>query len=293
MSDSASPDEGLAPEQERDLEALLSGPVGTVPGGRRQVRAALTALRAGPRPGELNGEAAAMAAFRLFVLPEGNWPPRTGDETVAPSAARRRRRAARPLSGPRHRGRQGSRPGRRRPALLGAGAVAAGLIALLFVLVLPGHQAGTGQDAAAGPGPTPASGAAVKLPQLQGSGTREPSPSPSAARSQPGSAAVGPTSAAALCQQYFALPENHGKYNRAAANSILRQLGKELGGSRQQALAYCLTLHDSGQPSPEAGNAGLPDPARGPNDSASGAGPGSTRPGARQAIATATVGDQR
>jgi hypothetical protein len=78
MSDSLPPEESLAPEEERDLEALLSGWPRTVPAGREPVAAALTALRADPEPGELDGEEAALAAFRVFVLPEGSWPARTG-----------------------------------------------------------------------------------------------------------------------------------------------------------------------------------------------------------------------
>lgn len=80
MSDSLAPDEDLAPEEARDLESLLSGRAG-VP-GRQSAAAVLAALRAAPAPGELDGEAAALTAFRLFVLPEGDWPTRWGDEAV-------------------------------------------------------------------------------------------------------------------------------------------------------------------------------------------------------------------
>jgi hypothetical protein len=258
MSDTLAPDEDLAPEEARDLEALLSGRV-AVPGGQ-PVAAVLSALRAVPAPGELDGEAAALAAFRLFVLPEGNWPAPAapGPLTVTrPLTESSPLTLTRPLtvtplpSGARHRRSRGSWPGRRPAALLGAGAVAAGVVALLCLLLIPGGGPGRGPDIAAGNGPASASGTTAK-PQLQGSGASEPLPSPAASRPAAGqsAAATGPHSPAALCRQYLALLGHLGSPgSRDAAKEILRQLSAELGG-RGKATAYCLTVTDPGRANP-------------------------------------------
>ena len=67
MSQGQPPAEGPAPYTERDLDDLLSGTAANVPEALRRVATALDALRGGPAPGELDGEAAARAAFRMFA----------------------------------------------------------------------------------------------------------------------------------------------------------------------------------------------------------------------------------
>jgi hypothetical protein len=72
MPDSQLPIQGLASQPERDLDALLSGEAGYPTVVLGPVAGVLAALRAAPAPDELDGEAAARAAFRLFMLPEAN-----------------------------------------------------------------------------------------------------------------------------------------------------------------------------------------------------------------------------
>lgn len=88
MWDSLAPEEDLAPEEARDLEALLSG--WAADPGRQPAAVVLAALRAAPAPGELDGEAPTLTAFRLFVLPERNWPAQQGEEaSLVPEALAR------------------------------------------------------------------------------------------------------------------------------------------------------------------------------------------------------------
>ena len=69
MPDSMLPIQGPASQRERDLDVLLSGAAGYPAVVLGPVADALAALCAAPAPSELDGEAAARAAFRLFVLP--------------------------------------------------------------------------------------------------------------------------------------------------------------------------------------------------------------------------------
>ncbi len=75
MSDSQPPVWGPAYD-ERDLDDLLSGETFGVPGPLRAVAATLAALQADPASAELDREAAARGAFRLFVLPDAAAPAR-------------------------------------------------------------------------------------------------------------------------------------------------------------------------------------------------------------------------
>jgi hypothetical protein len=130
MSDDSEPPVwGPAPIEERDLETLLSG---------ARLGAVTAALRAAPAPAELDREAAARAAFRMF-LGDG------ASDPVPLPALRSRRRIPRLGRGP-------------LTALLsGAAAVSVGLIALVFALSGGGGSGTPGQQlrdthAVTGPG---------------------------------------------------------------------------------------------------------------------------------------------
>jgi hypothetical protein len=124
---------GLAPFDERDLDAVLSGKTADVPVALRPVADALAALRAGPVPAELHGEADAMAEFRALGLGQAGRPAPTMLLEALPDGSRARpgRRSAR------HRVRPARRHSLRRatlrPAVLSA--VAAAAVIVLAVLV--------------------------------------------------------------------------------------------------------------------------------------------------------------
>jgi hypothetical protein len=247
MSDSLPPVWGLTPEEERDLEAVLSGEPGRAQPGRpspsRPAAAVLAGLRAAPVPGELDGEAAARTAYRLFVLPAGGWPAAAGGAASTPAApvpsawpaGSGPRRLSRP--GPRHR-----RPRRRVPwpgrrpgaALLGVAGAAALLVALVCVLVLPGGspgQPGPSVSASAAQAVIRSNGSTAKQAEPLGSGTKVASPSPTAARSGTAGPSAGPGQGSrqeALCQQYLASHEHPAGWR--ADNRLARQLSRAAGG---------------------------------------------------------------
>jgi hypothetical protein len=137
MPDSLPPPSwGPAPFDERDLDAVLAGKTADIPVALRPVADVLTALRAGPVPAELYGEANAMAEFRALGLGHERQAGQT--PTMLLEALPNGQRAGRPGRPPaRHR----VRPGRRhpvrgavlRPAMLSA--LAAAAVIVLAVLV--------------------------------------------------------------------------------------------------------------------------------------------------------------
>ena len=136
---------GLAPFDERDLDAVLSGKTADVPIALRPVADALASLRAGPVAAELYGEANALAEFRALGLGQAGRPAPTMLLEALPAGSR-----ARPGRQPaRHR----VRPARRhllrraimRPAVLSA--VAAAAVIVVAVLVT-GNFAGPLRDIA-------------------------------------------------------------------------------------------------------------------------------------------------
>jgi hypothetical protein len=278
MSDSLPPVWGLTPEEERDLEAVLSGEPARPgepgqpgerarPGERsrpgepgraghagrppRPAAAVLAGLRAAPGPGELNGEAAARAAYRLFVLPAGTWPAQAGDAATAPlppvPPASPAGGGPRPLGRPgaRHRRPRRGAPWRgRRPgaALLGAVGAAGLLVALVCVLVLPGSSGQPGRGVSGTHSAAEASGSTAKEAEPLGSGTKEASPTPTAASSDPeqgtGSADKTPKREE-LCQEYFRLFQNSGLPGGWPGNSrFVKKLAAAAGGQRN-ILDYC------------------------------------------------------
>jgi hypothetical protein len=136
---------GLAPFDERDLDAVLAGKTADVPVALRPVADVLAALRAAPVPAELYGEANAMAEFRALGLGQAGRPAPTMLLEALPAGSRARsgRQPAR------HRVRPARRhPLRRatlRPAVLSA--VAAAAVIVVAVLVT-GNFAGPLRDIA-------------------------------------------------------------------------------------------------------------------------------------------------
>jgi hypothetical protein len=201
---------GPAPEEEPDLDALLSGDAGYVPEALRPLAGVLAALRAVPAPAELDGETAARTAFLRFLPPvvdglvaaagrpdDGRAllpPPRTADGRV-----RRDRRH-------RHRRRSPGRGRRTAIALLGsAAAVVVGFAALAGAFSGHGGQGGRpGRNlsvtATAQPG-----GGTTKSSVLEGHATAEPTARPAPTPARTGQA-TGPAAASGrqeLCQKYF------------------------------------------------------------------------------------------
>jgi hypothetical protein len=127
---------GLAPFDERDLDAVLAGKTADVPVALRPVADVLAALRAAPVPAELYGEANAMAEFRALGLGQAGRPAPTMLLEALPAGSRARsgRQPAR------HRVRPARRRALRRAVLRPAallGAVAAAVI--VFAVLVTGN----------------------------------------------------------------------------------------------------------------------------------------------------------
>jgi len=248
MPDSLLPILGPASYGERDLDALLSGEAGYHVVVPAPVAAALAALRAAPAPDELDGEAAARAAFRLFMLPEdgvadgapvpatlpqvpalfnreavagAGRPGGQGSTIVLPRAA---------PGGPRH-----ARPrrpvpwhGRWQVMTAACGAAAA---AIICVAALAGAFSGPGgQQGRSGQRPSPqasGTGGHRVTSSVLGTATARPTPSPSA---------VSPE---ALCRQYmdfFTHPESPASWT--AEKAVVQQLSG-LAGGWPRIIGYC------------------------------------------------------
>ena len=235
MSANQPPSRGRAPHEQRDLdEAVLSGDTARVPASRRPAAAAMAALRSAPAPSELSGEAAARAAYRLFVLPDGGWPARTAAGPL---------NTAEPAGRPHSHRRVSRRPGRsRRPAaaLLGAAAAAACVVAVVCALASSGGSSGQpGRTALATHPSSPVGGA--RQPVLEGGATpaRTPSPAATAAASSRAAAGTAQPSALELCQQWassFQHALRSGDWS--AERSLEKQLSPLAGGAMRVPL-YC------------------------------------------------------
>jgi hypothetical protein len=244
MPDSQLPIQGPASQRERDLDALLSGEAGYPVVVLGPVAGALAALRAAPAPDELDGEAAARAAFRLFMLPKADVaggapfpvplpqvpaqfhqvtvaghgrPGGQGSTVVLPRAAPGGPRHARPR-------RPAPWPGRWQVTAAACGAAAA---VIICVAALAGAFSGPGgQQGRSGLRPSPQSSSASSqraTSSVLGTATARPKPRPSA---------VSPE---ALCRQfmdYFMHPDP------PAENAVVQQLGK-LAGGQLRIIGYC------------------------------------------------------
>jgi hypothetical protein len=245
MPDSLLPIQGLAAQRERDLDALLSGAAGYPAEGLRPLAAALAALRAAPAADELDGEAAARAAFRhlrlsgasdaggarapvpLYEVPaplRGNvagqdqldW---QGSTVVLPRTV---------PAGPRH-----ARPRRRAPwhgrwQVMAAACGAAAAVIVCLVALAGGFAGPAGQQGRPGPRlSVQATGTSSKRPASSVLTTATPRPVPSA------------VSPATLCRQYldfFMRPQPPA--NWAAEHSRQEQLS-HLAGGWQRIPGYC------------------------------------------------------
>jgi hypothetical protein len=249
MPDSLLPIQGPASQRERDLDALLSGEAGYPVMVPRPVADALAALRAAPAPDELDGEAAARAAFRLYLLPGAGaaggahgssafpqvpapfrqgavagagCPDGQGLTVVLPRAA---------PGGPRH-----ARPRRRLPrhgrwqvmaAACGtAAAVITGVVALAGGFSGPsGHQGQPGQPPSASASSASSHRA---ISSVLGTATARPTPTPSAVSPQ------------ALCRQFMDfLTHPEPRTNWPAENAVVQQLAK-LSGGQLRIIEYCV-----------------------------------------------------
>jgi hypothetical protein len=248
MPDSQLPIQGPASQRERDLDALLSGEAGYPVVVLGPVAGALAALRAAPAPDELDGEAAARAAFRLFMLPGAGVaggasfpaplpqvpaqfhqvavaghgrPDGQGSTLVLPRAA---------PGGPRH-----ARP--RRPApwhgrwQVMAAASGAAAAVIICVAALAGAFSGPGgQPGRSGLRPSPQSSSASSqraTSSVLGTATARPTPRPSA---------VSPEALCRKYMDYFMHPEP--PTSRPGEDAVVQQLGK-LAGGKLQIIGYC------------------------------------------------------
>jgi hypothetical protein len=272
MPDSLLPIQGPAPQRERDLDALLSGKAGYPTVMLGPVAGVLAALRAAPGPGELDGEAAARAAFRLFLPAEAAAP------GAAPGPAPLHQRAAAaqggpdgqgvtaglPLTvpgGPRHRRprRQAPRHGRWQVMAVACGAAAVvivGVVALAGSFSGGGGQHGrAGQPLSAAPSVTDATSIPPKS-QVDGRASTAPTP-----RTAPSPQPV------ALCRQYmdfFTHREPAANWAKEAA--VVQQL-RTLAGGLPQITGYCfrqLGMAGAGSGQGHLGGAGAPGPANQP-----------------------------
>jgi hypothetical protein len=244
MADSFQPlSEGLAPFDERDLDAVLAGQMSDLPVALRSVADVLAALRAGPAPAELRGEADAMAEFQALGLGQA-------EHLAHPAVQAATLLLEAPPAAPRagHRGPQSARrrghPGRRRAprrasrrpgVLLGASAAAAIVLALVIVgnfaglfsantarpLASPSAATHATRHSAARPTGTPS--AAIE-------GTAHPSPSTAPAQSA-GSQA---------CRSYYMEYQHPGPSAWVAELALWHELTR-LVGTRDpgQVIRYC------------------------------------------------------
>lgn len=238
------PGGGLAPFDERDLDAVLAGKTSDVPVALRPVADVLAALRAGPAAAELRGEANAMAEFRALRLGQVERPEhQTGPTATLLIEA--------PLVGPRvgrpgrHRGHPGRRRAPRRASdrpglLLGTAAAAASVLALVvagnFVGPFKGITSSVAHSMAGTPSATHSTGHSVAPRVETTSAAREPTRYPPA--SSPAAPAQPARSQA--CRAYYMEYQHPGPSAWAAELSRWSQL-TELAGSGDpfQVLKYC------------------------------------------------------
>jgi hypothetical protein len=285
MSDSLPPPGwGLAPFDERDLEAVLAGERADVPVALRPVADVLAALGARPVPAELYGEANAMAEFRAVGLGHAGRPAPTMPLEALPAGSR-----ARPGRRPaRHRVRPARRhPLRRailRPAVLSAVAAAA---VIVVAVLATGNLAGPFRaiahmaSASAGARSSTSSTGHSSAPGVETtSAGRDTTAPPSAAQS---TASAQPTPSE-ICRAYYTGPAHPGLSAWATERTLGEQLAK-LAGSDDwlKVYRYCvpyvkglfpgaLAPAHPGQGSQDNGDLGQP--AGAPANSRNGSGSG-------------------
>jgi hypothetical protein len=282
MPDSLLPIQGPASYGERDLDRVLSCDADYPAVVLGPVADAMAALRAAPRPDELGGEAAARAAFRLFVLPDaGQAGAASGPGPLRRVAAagqhrldRQRPPAGLPRAasaGPRH-----GRPRRRVPwraswqvmtvAGSAAAAVIVGAVALAGVFSGPsGHQGTAGQRPSASVTATASSDRATSSVLGRGAGTVPAAPS----TPRPAAGSAGPDE---LCREWVEYLLHPGPHQSWAQSSVYQQLSRLAGDGPARIGLYCARRLTPAGP---GANPGSHD---GDGDPGSGNQPGGSRP---------------
>jgi hypothetical protein len=191
---------------ERDLDALLSGDIASLPDALLPLAGTLATLHAPAVRDELAGEADARAVFRHFVQEAGSWTPGAEHGTVPshtlvlhrPPEDRGQRHT------PRHRRRRAG-SGVHRPMSIVVGAAAA--VVVVAGVALAGLLPGIGhlspfRRPPANPSALATSTAQVSVtPSVEGSGSKEPSIRPTPYSSGNPSTTTDP---GALCREYYA-----------------------------------------------------------------------------------------
>jgi hypothetical protein len=278
MPDSLSPPSwGPASFDEQDLQAVLARETADGP-----VADLLAALRAGPVPAELYGEASAMAEFRALGLGQAGSPASTMPLEALPAGSRARpgRRAAR------HRVRAARRHSLR-PAVLSAVAAAAVIVGAVLVtgnIVGPFRAIAHMASPSAGASFQKSSTGHPAAPRVEiSSSALETTSPPSAAYSTPPAPTPGE-----ICWAYYTGLKQPGPSAWATQVPLLEQLTK-LAGSPSKVYQYCLPyvkdrFRDAQAPEhPEQGNqgnGGTGQPATAPaiSQNGSGSGTASTSP---------------
>jgi hypothetical protein len=313
MSEGQPPPEGPAPYTERDLDDLLSGNTANVPEALRLVATTLDALRRPPVRDELDGEAGARAAFRMFASsvhpdsgrdelaqhavtwhnpagvtraaraqawddPAGQEPPvrvaaGVGAHPVARTAGVRLRQQAR------HRAPR--RGGWRALTVVGtaAGAVMVGVAALAVVISGSGGQpTQAGSSTSSGPSVS-RSFSSTSSSQVLGVGaSKEPvaSPAPSSSGGSPSAGSLSGTGSERneLCRQYFEFFTHPESANGVAAESALFQQLSQLAGSPEGIVFYCMGAQSRGDSATSANAGSGPGNGAGDGDAGNNGRPG-------------------
>ena len=232
---------------ERALEALLSGEAYRIPDALVPVAGAVDALRAAPLRGELSGEGAARAAFRAAVPVPVPWAGGAEHGTVGAEHGTVTARTLVPPSGNReqrtgmrhrHRRKTGTRPARL-PFVVAVGAAGVAVISVAVALTgaLPGSFAQTGNRTAG----TSASGSGTAAPsttqRVDGAASLAPAvPDGSAAYDVP----HANQSPGDLCREYYSFFEHTEPPSSYPAEAALRAKLNALVGNPAKVLGYCV-----------------------------------------------------
>lgn len=226
---------GTQPFDERDLDALLTGDATDLPEALHPVADVIAALRSAPSPGELRGEEAVRAEFRMRAA-FGHAP---AGEPAAGTAAR--------PAGVRGR-RSGKTPGRRvltRLALIPAAAVI--VVAVAYSGNLPGPIQRLAHITIAAPSARPGSGGTSHgrhassggHPSLGGNrGSGHASVSGSAVAAPSSRVTAPPAAAASLCNEWSADYQRDPGGVSWRNSSVFQRLSTAAGGAGQ-VYGYC------------------------------------------------------
>ena len=242
MPESPPPPNWGPANEERALEALLSGEAYRLPEALVPVAGTIDALRAAPLHGELAGEDAARAAFRAAVPVSVPVPWADGAEhgtvtartLVLPSGDREQRSGARH----RHRRKIGTRA-TRWPLVAAVGAAGMTVIAVAVALTggLPGSFTQTGNRTAGASASASGTGALSTTQRVEGAGSMEPTvPDGSAAYDVP----HAKQSPGDLCREYYSFFEQPEPPSSYPAEAALRAKLNALVGNPAKVFGYCV-----------------------------------------------------